>query len=180
MFVKCALLISLLIPLSALADTPEAQTQQAPSAGMNNQRLQSIIDRIGSAKKARDGYWVISFKPYFAHIITDEKADRMRIIVPITEVEGLDQAALHRILQANFDSALDARYSVAQGKLWSAFIHPLSSLTERDFISGLAQTFNLVATYGKTYSSGALVFSGGDSQTLNQVYQDVLDRFNAI
>jgi len=39
-------------------------------------------------------------------------------------------------MQANFDSALDARYAIAKGKLWSAFIHPLSELNEEQFFSG--------------------------------------------
>ncbi len=31
-------------------------------------------------------------------------------------------------MQANFDTALDARYAIAKGALWSTFIHPLSDL----------------------------------------------------
>ena len=70
------------------------------------------------------------------------------------------------MMQANFDSALDARYAVAKGVLWSAYLHPLSTLKADDFVSGLAQVVNLAATYGSTYSSGALTFGGGDSSEL--------------
>lgn len=80
-------------------------------------------------------------------------------------------------MQANFDSALDARYAIAKGKLWSAFIHPLSELNEEQFFSGLAQTITLVKSYGETYSSGALIFKGGDSDGLNnKTYKDVLEK----
>ena len=77
-----------------------------------------------------------------------------------------------RLMQANFDSALDARYAVAQGRLWGVFIHPLSPLERDQFLSGIAQTINLARTYGQTYSGGANVFGGGD---LNRIYQDLLD-----
>ncbi|MEM6732672.1 MAG: hypothetical protein AAF658_14025, partial [Myxococcota bacterium] len=66
----------------------------------------------------------------------------------------------------NFDSALDARYAIANDQIWSVFVHPLSSLTPRDLVSGIAQTANCVATFGSSFSSGALVFGGGDSQRL--------------
>lgn len=61
-------------------------------------------------------------------------------------------------MEANFHSALDARYAVSDGVLYSAFIHPLASLTERDLISGIGQTRQLALTFGRKYSSGALHF----------------------
>ena len=41
-------------------------------------------------------------------------------------------------------------------------IIPLSVLDEREFFSGMGQTMSLVVTYGTTFSSGALAFTGGD------------------
>ena len=57
-------------------------------------------------------------------VITDERADRMRIITEVAQADKLSQKMLFRMMQANFDAALDARYAVAHGRLWSAFIHP--------------------------------------------------------
>ena len=99
-------------------------------------------------------------------IITDPNADRMRIIIPIRKADGLDASEMQRILQANFDTALDARYAIAKGVLWSTFIHPLSSLSDKDFLSGLSQAINIVISYGETYSSGVFTFGGGDSNEL--------------
>ena len=96
-------------------------------------------------------------------LVFDVNADRMRLVSQIRQSDGLSAAVLKRMMQANFDSALDARYAIAQGQLWSTFIHPLSSLTQEDFVSGIAQTVTLVETYGTTYTSGAGVFGGGDS-----------------
>lgn len=61
---------------------------------------------------------------------------------------------LLRLLQANFDSALDARYAVARGILWAVYIHPLSALTDREFLPGLGQTVNIVRTYGRVGPCG--------------------------
>ena len=44
------------------------------------------------------------------------------------------------------------------------FIHPLGSLSERDFFSGLAQVITLAKTFGTTCSSGALSYGDGDSR----------------
>ena len=96
-------------------------------------------------------------------LIYDTNADRMRLIAGVISIDDVKTEDLLRMMQANFDSALDARYAVAQGIVWSTFIHPLTSLTDEDFASGIAQTMTLVHTYGTTYSSGAFLFNGGDA-----------------
>ena len=98
----------------------------------------------------------------------------MRAIVPIRSTEGLESEDLIRMMQANFDSALDARYGIAQGRLWGAFIHPLSPLQKDEFISGVGQAVNLARTYGSLYTGGALTFGGGDSNDLNRALIDEL------
>ncbi|GGX51632.1 hypothetical protein GCM10007385_20330 [Tateyamaria omphalii] len=104
-------------------------------------------------------------------VIADPVADRMRAMVPIRSAEGLSADELMRLMQANFDSALDARYAVAQGRLWGVFIHPLSPLEKDQLLSAFVQTINVARTYGQTYSGGATVFGGGDS---NGIYQELL------
>ena len=104
-------------------------------------------------------------------VVADPAAHRMRAMVPIRSAEGIEAAELMRLMQANFDSALDARYAIAKGKLWGVYIHPLSPLQPEQFVSGLAQTVGVAMTYGNTYSGGANVFGGGDS---NGLYEDLL------
>ena len=96
-----------------------------------------IIQRIAPDAKQAKGSWRFNIEGYQVSIFTDVKADRMRIIVPVETVENVSGERLYRLMQANFDSALDARYSIAQDILWSAFIHPLKSLEDEEFISGL-------------------------------------------
>ncbi len=71
-------------------------------------------------------------------------------------------------MQANFDTALDARYAIAKATLWSTFIHPLRSLDDEALLKGLGQVVNLANTFGSTYSSGLLIFGGGDSRGIQE------------
>ena len=96
-------------------------------------------------------------------LVFDVNADRMRLFTRVASSDDLSGAQLERLMQANFDTALDARYAIAGGQVWSTFMHPLISLTEEDFVSAIAQTVTLVRTYGTTFSSGALSFGAGDS-----------------
>lgn len=110
-------------------------------------------------------------------IVTDVVANRMRAMVPIRSAEGMTPEEMERVMQANFDSALDARYAVAQGRLWGIFIHPFKELERDQLISGLAQTVNVAKTYGSLYTSGAGQFGAGDSGNLQrQLIDDLLER----
>jgi len=134
--------------------------------GMNNVRLDQSIRQIEGIEgdiEGQAGAWRFAFQGHQVYILTDETADRTRIMVPIIELKDLDQAALLRLMQTNFDSALDARYAIAQEVLWSAFLHPLAALADEEFSAGFVQTVTLAATYGTSYGSGALKFRGGDS-----------------
>ena len=107
-------------------------------------------------------------------IVTDARANRMRAFSPFQTLDGVDGQALYRMMQANFDSALDARYAIAKGYVISVFIHPLAELKKEQFIEGLGQVVNLVKTYGSAYTSGAVTFGGGDSNKLHRKLIDDL------
>jgi hypothetical protein len=110
-------------------------------------------------------------------VIADPNADRMRAMVPIRSAAGLEPDELMRLMQANFDTALDARYAVAQGRLWGVFIHPLSPLEREQLISGIVQTVNVARTYGSAYSGGGGHFGGGDSRGLYlELLEELLNR----
>lgn len=144
---------------------------------MNNQVLETIIHRLSNDVSGRPGYWKFYIDDLVVSVITDEKADRMRIIVPVTTASALSSKQLYRVMQANFDTALDARYAIAQDVLWAAFIHPLSVLTAEEFVSGVAQTSNLVKSFGTSYASGALSFGGGDSsRALRQRHERLIQK----
>jgi len=96
-------------------------------------------------------------------LVFDVNADRMRLFTRVSPSDALSGSQLRRLMQANFDTALDARYAIAGGQVWSTYMHSLVSLTHDDFVSAIAQTVTLVKTYGTTFSSGALSFGAGDS-----------------
>jgi len=61
-------------------------------------------------------------------------------------------------MEANFHTALDSKYAISNNILWSAFIHPLKELTERQLIDAVSQVYSAARTFGSSYSSGALSF----------------------
>jgi len=146
---------------------PEAPADEAPEV---TPEMQAVIDQMGEVITALDGEaerngnnWQLTLEERMMLVVTDTNAGRMRIITPIAPVDALPEGAMERLMQANFDTALDARYAIGQGLVWGAFIHPLDSLTTRDFASGLLQTHTLGETFGTTFSSGAVNYGGGDS-----------------
>ncbi len=174
---KSLIILFYIFTFSAIAEETEDNTY-----AMNNDRLDTLIRRLDKKPDVRDGIWELKIGNHAVTVITDENSDRMRIVIPITETAELSEKKLYRIMQANFDSALDARYAIAKEILWSAFIHPLSTLTDEEFLNGLGQAVNLVDTYGSTYSSGAETFVGGDSNNLNEkeLIKDLLKQGKAI
>lgn len=88
----------------------------------------------------------------------NEAHDRMRITAPVANGAEMDAAELRRLLQANFTGALDARYALSDGVVWSLFVHSLSGLTDAELESGLAQVATLKRTHGSTLTSTELAF----------------------
>lgn len=167
-----------LILAATLAASPLA-AQQADIAEphMTMARMAEIVLALDeNARPSGNGFeFTIDDVPVL--IITDVRANRMRAMVPIASAESMTPEELLRAMQANFDSALDARYAVARGRLWGVFIHPLKELERDQLISGIAQTVNVAQTYGGLYSSGAAQFGAGDSSGLQaQLLQRLLDK----
>lgn len=157
------------VALFASAGLVKAQNQEAaPEAGapsvMTLDRMETILTALDPSVERAGTAFRMTIEDVPLLIVTDPFADRMRAMVPIRSVEGLSEADLLRMMQANFDSALDARYAVAEGRLWSVFIHPLSPLRDDQLISGVGQVVNTALSYGTLYSSGAGQFGRGDSR----------------
>ncbi len=157
--------------LSCWAAVAPAQTEQPADALMTWPRLMKIVAAIDPDAQLFGNGAEFTVDDIPILLVVDPSADRMRAMVPIRSADGLDRDELLRLMQANFDSVLDARYAVAQGRLWSVFIHPLSPLRRDQFISGIVQTVNVARTYGTAYSGGAFTYGGGDSTGL---YIDLL------
>ncbi|MEL7298368.1 MAG: hypothetical protein AAGJ86_11965 [Pseudomonadota bacterium] len=141
---------------------------EAAIVEMTVDRIESIVARLDDNYQRNENSIAFSFADRDVLIIADPTADRMRVMTPVNAADALDPEELYRLLQANFDSALDARYAIANDMLWSTFIHPLATLSDEELLSGIGQTLNVADTFGTTYSSGAMVFGGGDSNDLQR------------
>ncbi|SMO88376.1 hypothetical protein [Ruegeria faecimaris] len=155
----------LILIFTFLASGLSAQEAEPP---MTYERLGKILFALDPETEPLGPGFQLTIAEVPVLVITDVNADRMRAMVSIQSVEDLSAQDMQRMMQANFDSTLDARYAIANGTLWAAFIHPLSRLERDQLISGLAQTVNIANTYGTLYSSGVAEFGGGDSNDLQR------------
>ena len=94
------------------------------------------------------------------YLIADENANRMRLMAGVVEVSKMSKEDLVKVLEANYDKALDAKYALSDDVLWSVFTHPLRELSSEQVVDALYQVKNLVHNYGTTYTSTNLVFGG--------------------
>lgn len=155
-------------PSVAQSDSPPEDDSPAVDGSMTIDDIEVIIGRLDADYERNGDTLLFVFAEYELLLVSDPQADRMRIMVPINDAAGLDAKELLRLMQANFDSALDARYAIANDILWGTFIHRLSTLSEIDLLSGIGQTINIADSFGTSYSSGELVYGGGDSQDLQR------------
>lgn len=168
-----ALAVTLLASMAfAQQDTPSEAPVPAAEPSMTLLRMGQIIRAIDPEAVPSGNMIELTIDDIPVIVIADPVANRMRAMVPIRSAAGLTSQELMRLMQANFDTALDARYAVARGRLWGVFIHPLGPLEKDQLISALIQTVNVARTYGQTYSGGAQVFGGGDS---NGIYQELFE-----
>jgi hypothetical protein len=125
---------------------------------MTNKCLNDLIHQITPDVGGQIGNWQFLIDGRDILVITHERYNRMRIISPITSTDRLNAEALARLLEANFSSALDAKYAIRDETLWSVFTHPLAELTEEQFLDCVAQVANLANNFGGTYASSNLSF----------------------
>lgn len=130
------------------------------AASMTQEVMEKIVIKNVEVIKYKKGFILFTYKKVKMALISDVKHDRMRIISAITKYPSLNMETKNAVIESNFHLALDARYAVSQDILYSAYIHPLSSLTKDELKSALLQVSTLAATFGTTYSSGRLVFKG--------------------
>ena len=125
---------------------------------MDIERLDAILKEQVEDITAQPNQWRFSINEIPLIVVADPNANRMRIFSPVTDVQNLTSEQIRKMMLANFHTALDARYAIANGSVVSTFIHPLSSLQEQDLLSALNQVSSLAATFGTSYTSGELLF----------------------
>ena len=160
-FALAALLLLTFSPLLADAPPP-APAAPKPGVAMNNHYLEQTLRSMTSEIEGEPGRWMFTWFDTEMMLVTDEPADRMRIIAPIAESASLDAEMLRFLMEVNFERALDAKYAIWENTLWATYVHPLSSLTVEEFKAGARQVTNLVNTYGTEFTSTGMSFGGGN------------------
>ena len=135
-----------------------------PENTMSGEALEALIQEVGSDVQVNNRVIQFHYQGSLLICIYDNKADRMRIISPITGLASIDGSQLAIAMAANFHTALDARYAISDGVIYSVFIHPLSSLGEEELRSAIHQVAAANQNFGSSYSSGGLVFPGSSSE----------------
>lgn len=125
---------------------------------MNNKKLEKILNLTSDSLQGKAGYWQFKYFDRYFLLITDETHNRMRIISPIIEEKELNEAYLENCLKANYHTALDVKYAISDGVLWSVYIHPLKELSEEQIKDAISQVYKAAATFGTSYSSTDLSF----------------------
>ncbi|MEM6611070.1 MAG: hypothetical protein AAF652_02235 [Cyanobacteria bacterium P01_C01_bin.72] len=152
---------------------PVATAQPAPAEftlePMNIDRLDSILREQIRNISAQPGRWQFSLNDLSILVLADPNANRMRIFTPVASATELTREQMQKMMLANFHTALDARYAIADGFIVSTFIHPLSTLQERDLLSAINQVSSLATTFGSSYTSGEMLFvPNGDGGNRNR------------
>ena len=156
---------------------PAMLSAQDAEPHMTLDRMGQIVEALDPQVSLSDAAFSFTIDDIPVLIVTDVRANRMRAMVPIRSADTMTAEELQRVMQANFDSALDARYAIAQGRLWGVYLHPFKELERDQLISGIAQTVNVAKTYGALYTSGAGQFGAGDSGDLQRdLIEELLEK----
>lgn len=128
------------------------------SAQMDNQQIGEIIKENAFEIEGEAGAWQMIYQERILLVLTDETNNRMRIFTPVVDESDINEQEMRKMLQANFHSALDAKYSLYNGFVISTYTHPLRELTKPQFVDAMNQVVRLADTFGSTYSSTELIF----------------------
>lgn len=129
---------------------------------MTNEKMGKILHREMDEVTGENGRWQVQFKGRTIFIITDAQFNRMRIFSPVIEVKEVKKGEYKTLLEANFDKALDAKYSIYEEVLWATFTHPLAELSVEQFKDAVRQVAILAANYGSSYTSTDFTFGSGN------------------
>lgn len=122
--------------------------------------LKLILAREATVDKEEENVVHYSVDQLPVYLIVDEDANRMRLMSPVVETKDLSEEDLNKLMESNFDRALDAKYAISEGILWSVYAHPLRELYKDQIIDAFNQVRNLVYNYGTSYASTTMLFGG--------------------
>ncbi len=132
-------------------------------SNMNNDKLQEIYSSVSDSITGNTGSWQFFINNVQLISLTDASHNRMRIMSPIADSNSLNDDLIKAAMVANFHTALDVKYAVSDGILWSVFTHPLKELSENQVKDALSQVFYANINFGTSFASTSLIFPGKKS-----------------
>lgn len=129
---------------------------------MTNDKMNKILQREVDEVLGVPGRWQAQYKGRTVYVLTDAEFNRMRIFSPVIEVKDIKKGEYRILLEANFDKALDAKYSIYDDVLWATYTHPLAELTVEQFKDAMKQVVLLATNYGTSYTSTDFTFGTGN------------------
>jgi hypothetical protein len=125
---------------------------------MSNKKIAKALNKVTQEVEGESGNWQVLYNDFPLFILTDESSNRMRIFTPIIEEMELKVGQMKRMLEANFHSALDAKYSLYEGFVIGIYTHPLQELDETQMVDAMKQVVNLSKNFGTSYTSTDMMF----------------------
>lgn len=160
---------ALLLSLSILAcsqayaqteerSTPPSESENSPREVMTQAKMANIIKSLVEKAEGPDNNLSFVYEGVTITMVSDANANRMRLVSPVAKATDMSEEQIIASLVSNFHLALDARYAIGSGVLFSTYIHPMQELTESQLLSAVRQVATLNKTFGTTYTSGELTF----------------------
>ena len=120
---------------------------------MNQFELENAIRSVAASVSDADEYLEFYLEGRAMYLSSDPKQNRMRIFTPVASYDRLSQEQIKKAMQANFDSAQDARYALDGNILNAVFMHDLASINRDIIHTAMIQVLNLAGSFGSDYSS---------------------------
>ena len=149
-----------LILIFLLPGTSLLAQEENISPGMNNSRMKKLLENESQITEGVPGNWQVLYNGRLLLVVTDESNNRMRIFSPVIAEDEMKMGEMRKMLEANFHSALDAKYSLYEGYAISVFTHPLKELTDEQFVDALQQVASL-GMFADVFIAGEHEFSLG-------------------
>ena len=143
----------------AQSDNRRAQPERSTPEAMTQSKMIDIIKQLVEKTQGPDNHLSFVYNDITITMISDPAANRMRLVSAVIEARDMSDQQVIASLISNYHLALDARYGIGNGVLFSTYIHPLAELTKTQLLSAVRQVATLSKTFGTSYTSGELNFA---------------------
>lgn len=164
-----ALAVATLCPPPASAAQAASETVSETTSGFHSQftpcelvegagGVVDLLRQVAREVSGSEGRWAAIYRRTRLLVFAVDEHARMRVMAAIADADDLDSAELRVLLAANYGRALDAKFAIGDGVLWSLFNRPLEGLCRQELLDGMDQVVTLRRNYGSSYRSTELTF----------------------